>query len=609
MMSVQPLDIKAAYAKSSLYHDVDEEGEEEDSLYGGGWNPSFGGQINVFDGVGGDFMAEALDMRQGDAVIDGEENESMLTLYFSMSPVPTSTPKPTSTTSAPSIAPQSAPTPEVPTTTAPTSSETSPEPTSTPTTMAPQQTPAPSIDNCENIPRQEAIAELIRPYTPIESLVFDSPQGEAFRWIVAADPAQVDPCTDPSQVVQRYALATIYYATDGDSWTSSTAWLTGANECDWEGVVCSTSSDENVVNQLLLSSNNLGGSLPSEVEALTELQTIDVSSNMISGSFPPKATKLSNLRSLNVEMNIFSGSITSDIGMLTALTDLHLAENAISGSLPSTIGDIENLLSLRLDRNQLIGTIPTTIGALSQLKVFTADGNQLTGFIPEELWTQTTLLETLILSNNALTGTLSNSLGDMHSLQDLVLTSNQIGGWIPVLLGRLSNLVQLEMGDNELVGTIRDSFTSFTNLRSFDFSFNNLSGSIPPRLFDLTSLAEISLNGNSLDGRLPENMGNAAGLEMLYLDANTLTGTVPNIDVGQWSNLSVIHLQDNQLQGSMAASICALRKEGVGVLDALWTDCGDNASPRLECDLPECCTWCFPEGLNSNAAEGIVSNR
>ena len=616
-ISATTLDIKETYSaeSSSFYEgDVDdEEGEEDsDSLYQGGFNPSFGDKINVFDGIGGDFMAEALNMRQGDGMIDGEDNESMLTLYFSMSPVPTSTPEPTLTTAAPSVAPPSStptPTTEIPTTSVPTASDPTPEPTSTTTTMTPQQTSAPSIDNCENTPRQEAIAELIRPFTPTESLTFDTPQGQAFQWIVEDDPAQVDPCTDPLQIVQRYALATIYFATGGESWTSSTAWLTGADECNWEGVVCSSPSGFDVVNLLLLPSNNLSGSLPSEVEALTELRTIDVSSNMITGSIPPGARKLSNLQSLNVEMNMISGSITSDFGMLTALTDLNLAENAISGSLPTTIGDIESLVTLRLDRNQLFGSIPTTIGALSQLKVFTADGNKFTGFIPEEMWTQTTLLETLILSNNALTGTLSNSIGDMHKLQDLVLSSNQIGGWIPVLLGRLSNLVQLDLGNNELVGTIRDSFTSFTNLRSFDFSLNNLSGSIPTRLFDLTSLAEISLNGNNLDGRLPENMGNAAGLEMLYLDSNTLTGTVPNFDVGQLSNLSVMHLHDNQLEGSMAASICALRNEGVGVLDALWTDCGDNASPRLECDLPECCTWCFPEGLGSNAAEGIVSNR
>ena len=68
-----------------------------------------------------------------------------------------------------------------------------------------------------------------------------TPQGMAFRWILDTDPAQIDPCKYPT-LEQRYALATFYYSTNGDDWTNTNAWLSGANECTWLGVKCDEDS-------------------------------------------------------------------------------------------------------------------------------------------------------------------------------------------------------------------------------------------------------------------------------------------------------------------------------------------------------------------------------
>ncbi len=37
---------------------------------------------------------------------------------------------------------------------------------------------------------------------------------------------------------ERYALATLYFATNGKNWSQSTTFLSGRNECTWEGVIC-----------------------------------------------------------------------------------------------------------------------------------------------------------------------------------------------------------------------------------------------------------------------------------------------------------------------------------------------------------------------------------
>ena len=68
-----------------------------------------------------------------------------------------------------------------------------------------------------------------------------TPQGMAFDWIVATDPAQVDPCSEIDAVQQRYAVVTFYYSTNGMDWVDSTGWLSGESECTWFGVICASS--------------------------------------------------------------------------------------------------------------------------------------------------------------------------------------------------------------------------------------------------------------------------------------------------------------------------------------------------------------------------------
>ena len=118
-----------------------------------------------------------------------------------------------------------------------------PKPTAAPvsTTPVPIVVTDPPVDGCSTFPRKEAMEEQLEVITDV-SLLTDpaTPQGRAFVWLVDQDPAQVDPCSYPT-LAQRYALATLYFATGGDSWTSSVFWLNSAAECLWSGISCRTS--------------------------------------------------------------------------------------------------------------------------------------------------------------------------------------------------------------------------------------------------------------------------------------------------------------------------------------------------------------------------------
>jgi hypothetical protein len=108
-------------------------------------------------------------------------------------------------------------------------------PSMTPTAVPSQST------SCEDIPRATALIDALLEVTDAEILISsETPQGKAGTWLLISDPASVDPCTYPT-LLQRYALATLYFATEGDDWIDNTEWLLGEHECNWEKVSCDES--------------------------------------------------------------------------------------------------------------------------------------------------------------------------------------------------------------------------------------------------------------------------------------------------------------------------------------------------------------------------------
>jgi hypothetical protein len=87
----------------------------------------------------------------------------------------------------------------------------------------------------------------------------------AFNWTVTNDTT----LRPDGQLIQRHALATLFYSTNGDSWTENEFWLTDSDQCNrWKGVAC-ICHDE--VSRLELVFNNLYGTLPPEIGLLSNL--------------------------------------------------------------------------------------------------------------------------------------------------------------------------------------------------------------------------------------------------------------------------------------------------------------------------------------------------
>ena len=105
-----------------------------------------------------------------------------------------------------------------------------------------------------------------------------TPQNKAFNWL-AANKANLGTYTNII-IIQRYALATLYFSTNGDNWRDNAFWLDDDTECRWhpEHLNC---TDAGFVAYLDLEAYNLNGNIPPEIGLLSSLGKFIIEERMI----------------------------------------------------------------------------------------------------------------------------------------------------------------------------------------------------------------------------------------------------------------------------------------------------------------------------------------
>ncbi|CAJ1938004.1 unnamed protein product [Cylindrotheca closterium] len=320
---------------------------------------------------------------------------------------------------------------------------------------------------------------------------------------------------------ERYAMAALYFATEGDKWFDPRNYLSVDSVCTWSGISDEIEIDCNEngrVVRVIGRANGMLGSIPSAMQALTMLQRIDFYDNNIRGSIPSSLAELTHLTRIDLYENNLTGKIPEELASLTKLEQISLFDNALTGTLPEGISKWTNLRRFHISDNAISGSIPN-IGGWSHLTYLELSNNRISGSLPNSIGNMHDL-EILVLSNNRLTGTLPSSLP--RSLGHLYLRSNNIGGSLPTELGLLSNVQTIDMAYNVITGSVPSSIGRLAWLYDLDLRGNKLSGSLPSELGNMGFLTDFDAGVNNLSGEVPP-LGNR--LTNCSLDSNSFSDT------------------------------------------------------------------------------------
>ncbi len=431
-----------------------------------------------------------------------------------------------------------------------------------------------------------------------------SAQEKAVDWLTTAD-VGTNACVDTTSITERYILAVLYYSTSGDfSWFFGGNWLSPNNHCTlWYGISCNSQGE---VKQVSVMYNNLTGTIPEELSALTSLEVLRFDSNNLAGTIPTALWSLPNLDLIDVESNSLTGksfvpelfeckqltklrlsnnlfqpeTIPTEIGTMTNLEEIWLINQGLVGSISPNLSSLTKLNSLKLGKNDLNGTTPNYLFQMP-LEELQLEENSFTGSIPSSM---NTTLKTIDLSSNFLTGTIPKEFGAATGLQIFRANDNYFTGSIPNEIGNLSELLYFEIEGNQISGMLPEFSTIRTVL--FNAARNQLSGSLPDSLFELPYITFLQLDDNLLSGTIPATYLNASNLIEFHIQNNTLSGTIPNNTATQLPKLESLKFEANNLSGSVPDGLCGLKN--TGKLDFISADCVSE----ILCE-EDCCDLCF----------------
>jgi hypothetical protein len=406
-----------------------------------------------------------------------------------------------------------------------------PTETAVPTTIAPTLS---SRDYVLNLLPNSTLRE-------IELHADTAPQAKALQWILE-DPQTPD-TYPPERIQQRFALANLYYATNGDNWSNNSGWLDyDSHECSWfsrhwfEDVEmymsatgaqtfllmydspthpCSENTTGGDFEHLWLYRNQLEGTLPfEELALLTSLKSMSLFNNAgLEITLSSELGRFTKLEGIEVSAMTVDGSIPTEIGLLTNLRAILASNNRITGTIPSEYGLLTNMVYSILSENIITGSLPSELGGMSALEWFYLYGNQASGTIPTELF-----------------------VGRSTTMQLLNMFANQFTGTLPTEIGLLTNIVLMALADNEFTGYLPSELGQLTTITSgVSFDRNRFRGTIPTELGNLRNITGVitgsgtyglGLSGNQFTGLIPSELGMLSLLERISLQDNFLTGTL-----------------------------------------------------------------------------------
>jgi len=376
-------------------------------------------------------------------------------------------------------------------------------------------------------------------------------------------------------------MVLLYYSLNGDNWTIEN-WLSPVTgECEWKGVSCS--NDGNILS-IILSSNNLQGLIPYELEQLTHLKILDLSKNSINGPIPEELQNISSLSVLKLYSNELIGQVPNGVCMLKEMGSIseiwvdcnsndqhavHCAPMCCTKCGPS--GDVMGHPPIHVVTAP--PTMKPTVFNPYEIKNCDTDGGSGRPLnIIEKLKTVSILNEKeMVLASNHSNSARYNALDWIVEKDELKLgecQDNLKQRYILALLFFVMN------GDH----WTHDS--DWLDGKSFECEWKGVGCD------ERGNVNAISLKEMGLDGTIPYEVASLMNLKALDMSNNNIKGPIPQ-EFQNLAMLEILILYNNQMTGTVSDFVCALKDEGS--LGFFWMDCDGNATYPVTCS---CCTKC-----------------
>ncbi|KAL8172229.1 hypothetical protein V2J09_024033 [Rumex salicifolius] len=343
---------------------------------------------------------------------------------------------------------------------------------------------------------------------------------------------------------------------------------TGTAFCKWSGVTCNNGDQVTALN---LNAQSLSGTLPSDLNSLSQLVILSLQGNHFSGELP-SLENLSNLQEAYLNNNNFSSIAINAFAGLTSLQNLSLSSNTNLSpwKFPSELIDSSELVRLYASSCNLTGSIPEIFDSFPILIDLQLSYNSLTGSLPSTLGGSA--IQTLWLNNNnqggsGLTGSI-DVIGEMPQLFQVWLHGNSFTGPIPDL-SNCTGIFDLQLRDNQLTGVVPPSLTALPNLLNVTFQNNKLQGPCP----EFKSNVKVELGttnsfctdkpGEACDSQVTTllTVAGAFGYPLLLADSwqgNDACSPWPYISCDSSGNVTSVTLGKQHLNGSISPAFAEL---------------------------------------------------
>lgn len=248
--------------------------------------------------------------------------------------------------------------------------------------------------------------------------------------------------------------------------------------CHWSHVFC---SDAKRVTRIQIGRQNLQGTLPSNLQNLTQLERLELQWNNISGPVP-SLNGLSSLQAIMLSNNQFTSLPSDFFTGLSALQSVDIDNNPFARwVIPENIKDASALQNFSANSANISGSIPDFFGPddFPALTILHLSFNELEGGLPANF--SGSQIQSLWLNGQMSKGKLSGSIDviqNMTMLREVWLHSNGFSGPLPDFSG-LKVLESLSLRDNSFTGPVPVSLVNLGSLKVVNLTNNLLQGPMP----------------------------------------------------------------------------------------------------------------------------------